>query len=245
MRAFFALELLAVAGLLAALAGCQSAPDYRVMAELPKPVFGEERPIVVPPAPQATDIAAGRTGAAAQTANASSKVAPGQQPRLACPVPDWEKHSADGPPGRGNAAIFDQVHRNQNHWDELGYHFVIGNGTDSRDGLIEVGSRWRTQKHGAHCKTDDNRFNDFGIGICLVGNFDITHPSAAQMASLQKLVSYLAERYDIPTSRILGHREAVATVPAERRGTDCPGRFFDMRLFRQAIGSSRVASAGK
>ena len=26
-------------------------------------------------------------------------------------------------------------------WDELGYHFVIGNGTDTRDGQVEVGSR--------------------------------------------------------------------------------------------------------
>jgi len=250
MRAVF---VSAVAGLLAVLAGCQYTPEYRVVGNLPGPVFGEERPIVLPRTPQATELAVGKPGeppARAKTA------AGGQKPAPACPVPDWEKHAADngwkyivihhsGPPGRGNAAIFDRVHRNQNGWDELGYHFVIGNGTDSPDGLVEVGSRWRTQKHGAHCKTDDNRFNDYGIGICLVGNFDLTHPTAAQMASLQKLVAYLAERYDIPTSRILGHREAVATVPSERRGTDCPGRFFDMKLFRQAIAGIRVASAGK
>jgi hypothetical protein len=64
----------------------------------------------------------------------------------------------------GGAAAFDKMHRAKG-WDELGYHFVIGNGTDTRDGQVEVGSRWPRQKWGAHAKTPDNRFNDFGIGI--------------------------------------------------------------------------------
>ena len=48
----------------------------------------------------------------------------------------------------GNAAKFDRDHRNRG-WDELGYHFVIGNGTMSGDGQIEVGPRWVKQKHGS------------------------------------------------------------------------------------------------
>ena len=34
-------------------------------------------------------------------------------------------------------------------WEGLGYHFVIGNGTDTQDGQVEVGYRWTRQEHGA------------------------------------------------------------------------------------------------
>jgi 5-methylcytosine-specific restriction endonuclease McrA len=39
--------------------------------------------------------------------------------------------------------MFDRSHRDKG-WDELGYHFVIGNGTSSGDGVVEVGTRWQT-----------------------------------------------------------------------------------------------------
>ena len=48
----------------------------------------------------------------------------------------------------GSAAIIDKWHRERG-FDELGYHFVIGNGTNSGDGQIEVGPRWTKQKWGA------------------------------------------------------------------------------------------------
>src|SRR5438445_259074 len=48
----------------------------------------------------------------------------------------------------GGAVAFDKMHRAKG-WDELGYHFVVGNGTDTRDGQVEVGSRWPKQKWGA------------------------------------------------------------------------------------------------
>lgn len=125
-------------------------------------------------------------------------------------------HSAtDG----GSAAAFDQAHRNRG-WDELGYHFVIDNGDGGPDGRVEVGSRWRSQKWGAHCKTPDNAYNDYGIGICLVGDFTDRMPSRAQLASLHRLVRYLATKYDIPPGNVVGHRDAPGT------STACPGRAF-------------------
>jgi hypothetical protein len=124
----------------------------------------------------------------------------------------------------GGAARFDREHR-QRGFDELGYDFVIGNGTDTRDGQVEVGPRWPIQKWGAHAGTPDERFNNFGIGICLVGNFDVQRPTAAQLQSLAKLVAFLQERYHIPASHILGHRD---TKP-----TDCPGRNVHIATVRQ------------
>jgi len=128
---------------------------------------------------------------------------------------------------RGSAAQFDDWHRNGRHWDELGYHFVIGNGTGSADGEIEVGSRWPKQKHGAHCKVgQDETYNNYGIGICLVGNFEKHRPSQAQMASLARLVDYLAARYRISDARIIGHGDVDSTK--------CPGRYFPFDdLFRR------------
>jgi hypothetical protein len=128
----------------------------------------------------------------------------------------------------GSAARFDAVHRAKG-WDELGYHFVIGNGTGSGDGEVEVGGRWFKQKHGAHCKVAGHpEYNDVGIGICLVGNFNETHPSDAQMESLSRLVRYLMSRYDVPQGRVYGH--------GQLKATDCPGRLFDFADLRRRIG---------
>jgi len=126
----------------------------------------------------------------------------------------------------GSAGEFDRMHKAKG-WDELGYHFVIGNGTGSGDGEVEVGSRWPKQKHGAHTKvTGHPEYNDVGIGICLVGNFDVTRPTEAQMQSLARLVRFLMDRYDVPRSRIYGH--------GQLKPTDCPGRNFDYAdLFRR------------
>lgn len=126
----------------------------------------------------------------------------------------------------GGANRFDQAHRRQG-WDELAYHFVIGNGTDTADGEVEVGGRWTQQKHGAHCKTDDNFYNNHGIGICLVGNFDKTYPTRAQMAALKRLVRHLCITYDIPPSRIYTHGQVTGM-------TACPGRNFQLQPVREA-----------
>ena len=119
----------------------------------------------------------------------------------------------------GDAAKFDRDHRDRG-WDGLGYHFVIGNGTMSGDGEIEIGPRWAQQKHGAHTKVRGHpEYNELGVGICLVGNFNETRPSQAQRQSLVALVRGLMQRYHIPKSRVLGHGMLAPT--------DCPGKQFD------------------
>jgi hypothetical protein len=124
----------------------------------------------------------------------------------------------------GGARAFDKMHKAKG-WDELGYHFVIGNGTDTGDGQVEVGPRWPKQKWGAHAKTPDNRFNNYGIGICLVGNFDVERPTKAQIQSLSKLVAYLMVTYHIPADHVLGH--------GQTKATDCPGRNVHIAEIRQ------------
>ena len=134
----------------------------------------------------------------------------------------------------GSAAAFDAWHRNGRHWDELGYHFVIGNGGGSGNGAVEVGSRWPKQKWGAHCRVGDcEEYNYFGIGICLVGNFDKCRPSERQMASLARLVEYLADRYHIDEAHIIGHGQV--------GDTRCPGRCFPMKDLVARVHQLRAA----
>lgn len=125
----------------------------------------------------------------------------------------------------GNMSIFDEWHRERNNWDGVGYDFVIGNGTDSRDGQVEVTFRWHQQLTGAHCKTPGNWANENAVGVCLVGNFDETAPSEAQMRSLARLVRYLSSRYRIPANRIYGHNSTPGA-----RVTECPGA--NLQLYR-------------
>jgi hypothetical protein len=131
----------------------------------------------------------------------------------------------------GNARIFDKWHAEKNHWEGVGYDFVIGNGTDSGDGEVEVTFRWRGQKTGAHCGgTRGNWANEYAVGICLVGDFNNTVPTRRQMQSLISLIKFLQNRYGIPTSRIYGHKDTPGARP-----TDCPGKNFSLVQLRMIL----------
>lgn len=129
----------------------------------------------------------------------------------------------------GSARAFDSYHKNKRGWrNGLGYHFVIGNGTQSGDGEIEVGERWKAQLHGAHA--GDTYFNRLGIGICLVGDFEEGEgPTKRQFESLVKIIRYLSNRYNIPSSRIIMHRDVI------ENHTACPGRNFPYDKLRNCL----------
>ena len=144
---------------------------------------------------------------------------------------DWQAivihHSATT---SGNAAIFDRWHREQNHWNGVGYDFVIGNGSESGDGQVEVTYRWQQQLVGAHCRTPNNWANEHAIGICLVGDFSQERPTDAQMKSLVQLVQFLRQRYSIARYAVYGHQDTPGA-----RITACPGRLFPWDELRGAM----------
>ena len=124
----------------------------------------------------------------------------------------------------GNAAEFGQMHRDRG-WDEMGYHFVITNGDGGSNGQVQVGSRWWKQKWGAHTGgTPDNEYNEYGIGICIVGNFMNHNPTPEQLKSTRELVAYLMETYKIPMRNLISHKDAPNT------NTECCGRVFHRYL---------------
>lgn len=129
----------------------------------------------------------------------------------------------------GDAKSFHRSHSKK--WQNgLGYHFVIGNGTTTPDGKVQVGPRWTRQNKGidgAHA--GNKRYNRFGIGICLVGDFNGGRPSPRQLVALRRLCKALMSRYRIPRSRIYQHQSV-------RRGhTDCPGKNFPFRAFVRSL----------
>ncbi len=101
-------------------------------------------------------------------------------------------------------------------WLGIGYHFVIGNGSGMPDGEIEPTFRWREQLHGAHAGVEE--FNQHGIGIAVVGNFEEQPPSPAQLAAVKRLVAVLKTAYHIDGEHVMGHRQVKATA--------CPGKLF-------------------
>lgn len=112
----------------------------------------------------------------------------------------------------------------------LAYHFVIGNGTSSGDGLIEVGDRWRRQINGGHVHSD--YLNNISLGICLVGDFNRDQPTRAQLESCEELIRYLRERcgkIGMHNIAVRPHRE----MNPPRWATDCPGDDFPYSWFRK------------
>ncbi|MFH1748097.1 MAG: N-acetylmuramoyl-L-alanine amidase [Planctomycetota bacterium] len=137
-------------------------------------------------------------------------------------------------------------HLKEKGWaNGLGYHFVIGNGVNYPDGKVYVGPRWKRQIPGAHCSTSHGRylgqqrpggyFNDHGIGICLIGNFENSHPTARQLASLRTLITFLCQETGISPDNIHGHGEVT-------HRTACPGRMLNMDEVRRSARVSVAAS---
>lgn len=121
----------------------------------------------------------------------------------------------------GDLDRIDGEHRKVLGYDGCGYHFVIGNGTGSEDGQIQVARRWANQKHGVHCRNAKSaEIDEYGIGICLVGDLDKEPPTARQVAATKALVAYLSGRYTIAPGRVETHSHLAATP------TVCPGKYF-------------------
>jgi LysM repeat protein len=122
----------------------------------------------------------------------------------------------------GNVEKYDAAHRRRGMQNGLAYHFLIGNGIDSGDGEIEIGPRWQKQQLGGHVK--NHLINQTAIGICLIGNFEKTHPSKKQLAAFTQLMDWLQGVALGKKVHFAGHRE----LKGEQ--TVCPGKHFPLAL---------------
>lgn len=125
---------------------------------------------------------------------------------------------------QGNAKAFEYYHLHVRKMPNgLAYHFVIGNGSSSGDGEIEIGNRWIRQINGGHVHSD--YLNNIALGICLVGDFNRDAPTKRQLDALEELIRYLRMRVgkiDRKFAIVKAHRE----INPPRWPTDCPGDRF-------------------
>jgi hypothetical protein len=128
----------------------------------------------------------------------------------------------------GTLTGIDRYHRNVRHMENgLAYHFVIGNGNGLGNGEIGIGARWTRQLDGGHVISEAQ--NKVSLGICLIGNFDKSKPTAKQMERLTALVRALLVRCKLPPSAVHTHQQ-INAVP-----TRCPGRHFPTAEFLKSI----------
>ena len=132
----------------------------------------------------------------------------------------------------GTIEFLQQVHRDRQPGDPIDaipYHYVIGNGNGL--GMGEIASDWRRRFNiwGTHLSANNKERNFLGLGICLIGNFEVTVPPEPQFAALVSLTRDLMDRYDIAVENVGTH----GTTHSE--STKCPGRLFPHGRFKAAI----------
>ena len=128
----------------------------------------------------------------------------------------------------GNVAMIQAEHLRRGMENGMAYHFLIGNGSAGLgDGEVAEGRRWRYQLQGGHAHQED--LNEIGIGICLVGNFNRTAPTDAQLRSLAQLVLRLQREFNVADDNIHGHGQYYG------EDSDCPGRYFAWERFWKAL----------
>jgi hypothetical protein len=205
--------------------GCQAPSTPKIFARLPQPSFLNSGLLSPPPPCVCCDPP--------EVKAAALPAPPGWQPPAGLSR-RWTAivihHTASD---LGSLADIDAWHREKG-WEGCGYHFVIGNGTHSGDGQIEVGPRWTAQTTGAHTRlfgatssAEGNYYNEHGIGIVLVGNFDRTRPTPRQLDALVGVISYLSRTCNIPLDHVFVH--------GELKSTDCPGCYFSRTLLRRRL----------
>ena len=228
------------------LSGCQSQPRRADLGPPPGPILSTRTPGRVPAV----------TAPARPRTEPTERLTPAYPPITVTPadvrVPrginrnKWKvivvHHSAA--PSATPRSMHD-YHKRVRKWTRgLGYHFVIGNGMKYPDGELYVGSRWKRQQTGAHCAASAGRylgqwrpknfFNERGIGICLIGDFEHGRPTRRQLQTLYNLVAILVVEARIDLSQVYGHGEVT-------HKTACPGRHLNMAGIRRAV-ATRVAA---
>jgi len=111
-------------------------------------------------------------------------------------------------------------HVDHRGWADIGYHLVVD----------PQGRVWQARPinlQGAHVKDHNPR----NLGILVLGNFEIQHPTPQATKTLDRLLAHQSKTHRVPLSKIRTHREWASTA--------CPGRNLQahMNATRAATGS--------
>lgn len=125
-----------------------------------------------------------------------------------------------------------RYHVETNGWNDIGYHW----GIEDVDGKLVLQTGRAVGTAGAHCK--EAGMNQRSIGVCVVGNFDLAPPSVEKVYFLRDLCYSLMVNYQIPASKVIGHRDAGLLAGFDwQKGQfkTCPGRLFPMASLRDIL----------
>ncbi len=117
-------------------------------------------------------------------------------------------------------------------WKAIGYHV----GTEWVDGKLVFHWGRPLSMSGAHAgvKNCSNQFNEDYLGFCAIGNFDLKPPEPEHWEFNLMLTRAFMEQLRIPVSHVIGHCEVFDKFGVPRQKT-CPGRCWDMELFRSEL----------
>lgn len=138
-------------------------------------------------------------------------------------MPRWTgivvHHSEGSDTTRLDTRTIRDYHVEHNRWDDVGYHFLVERvGT----GYEFIAGR-PLDMSGAHARGS----NMTHIGVCLVGNFNRSKPTSAQLMAAARHIRGLMKALRIPRSAIRFHREV--------NDTDCPGTRFRKRVLLDLV----------
>ena len=128
--------------------------------------------------------------------------------------PDWQyiilHHSATTDGQTNDWDGIWKYHTEVQKWSTIGYNF----GIEEVNGILKYRIGRPLNITGGHTKG----MNETAIGICLVGNYDVTIPTIAQCQKLITLCKMLMEMFGIPKENIKRHSEYSPKT--------CPGNLF-------------------
>lgn len=118
-------------------------------------------------------------------------------------------------------------HMIEKKWNDIGYHFgveIVSRAIGmSRVDNVECLLGRPPTFYGAHTRGKNDR-----LGVCVVGNFDLHPPPPAVWDKAVSLVAHLVWLYLLTVKDVTAHRNY-------SRRKSCPGKRFDMSLFKEAV----------
>ena len=117
----------------------------------------------------------------------------------------------------------------QKPWRDVGYN----GGTEWVENKVIFNWGRPLDEVGAHSGVQgvSNRFNEWYLGFCAVGDFDKAPPKPEHWDFNLQLTRAFMEAFQIPASQVIGHREVFDRLGVARQKS-CPGHSWDMNLFR-------------
>jgi len=137
-----------------------------------------------------------------------------------------------------------KYHMEVNGWADIGYHYIV----EKVAGMLTTSVGRPLEHSGAHCI--EAGMNEKSIGICVVGNFDAAPPGLNLMVYVARLCMAFMVNYNIPASKVIGHRDAGLMAGFDwrkfgstgvRQFKTCPGELWQEDLLKSMLsGAYRI-----